>query len=418
MKEYTVMRSLLAALKSGTKMLGITAVGCVLAGAGMVQAQSFDLAPQPLPPLARPTIAAPVTPAPAPSSASAPIYDPMVKPASGCAGCGSGGCGSGGCNNNNYGPSNNTCVPGRQQCCGIPSDTVCGRFFGGLCEELCCPDPCYEPRWVPEANAAFFQDSPRPVTQTRIRWDSAANYRFPDTAEYFWAQVKTGANQAAKGPGIVTPSLKYNELSIYQEVAAKGFSFFIEMPYLSFDPAIGPSGAGMGDLTIGTKSVLLDRELLLVSLQFKTVIPTGNFTAGLGTGHVSLEPSLLAALKLCPTTYVQTEIAEWIPLGGTPGFAGSVFHYHASLNQNLCHWGDCINVIGVMEFNGYSFSGAFTDFPSGAVVGNNGSNFANAGPGLRIQICDKADIGFAADFGFGNMHGPAQIYRTELRIRY
>ncbi len=428
MKEYTVIRPFLTALWSSRKMFGVTAMGCVLASAGMLQAQSSGPAPQPLAPWVRPTIAppvpttipAPVTPvdpvapalaAPALAAPSAPIVDPMVKPASGCASCGGGGCGHGGaCLSNDYGPPNNTCVPGRLSCC-IPQDTVCGRFFGGLCEELCCPDPCYEPEWIAEANAAFFQDSPRPVTQTRLRWDNAMDYRFPDTAEFFQAQDNV------KGPKFVTPSLKYNELTLYQEVAAKGFSMFVEVPYLSIDPATGPSSAGMGDMNMGVKTVLLDRELLLVSMQFKTYLPTGNFTVGVGNGHVSLEPSILAALKICPGTYLQTEIAEWFPLGGTGGFAGSVFHFHASLNQNLCHWGDCVNVVGVLEVNGYSYNGAFTD-DSGNVMGMTGSTFANAGPGIRVQLCDKVDIGFAADFGFGNLHGPGQIYRTELRIRY
>lgn len=94
MKEYTVIRSLLAVLKCGTKRLGAAAVGCVVATAGMLQGQSPESAPQLLPPSVQPTIAAPVTPTPATrqegpvASSSVPIFDPMVKPASGCAGCG------------------------------------------------------------------------------------------------------------------------------------------------------------------------------------------------------------------------------------------------------------------------------------------------------------------------------------------
>ena len=282
--------------------------------------------------------------------------------------------------------------------------------MGGFCEELCCPDPCYEPRWIAEANAAFFQDSPRPVTQTRIRWDAGFDYRFPDTSEFFWAK-------APKGPA-ATPSLRYNDLTIYQEIAAKGASVFTEIGYRTVDPATGPGGSGMGDMNLGVKTVLLDRELLLMTMQFRTFIPTGNFTAGVGTGHVALEPSLLAALKLCPHTYLQTELSEWIPIGGAPGFASSVFHYHFSLNHRLCHWGDCVSVIGTVELNGYNFQGAFTDFPGGAIVGNDGSNYLNAGPGVRVQFCDRIDFGFASAFGFGSRHGPGQIYRTELRVRF
>jgi hypothetical protein len=187
---------------------------------------------------------------------------------------------------------------------------------------------------------------------------------------------------------------------------------------MNMDPLVGPGAGGFGDMNLGTKSVLLDRELLLVTFQFRTFLPTGNFKNGLGTGHVSLEPSILSALKITQSTYLQMEIADWIPLGGTSGFEGSVFHYHASLNQNLCHVGDCFNIVGTMELNGWSFRGQFTDPVTGAPVGIGGSNYANAGPGIRFQFCERADFGVAAAFGFGNDHGPTQFYRTEMRLRY
>jgi hypothetical protein len=174
----------------------------------------------------------------------------------------------------------------------------------------------------------------------------------------------------------------------------------------------------MADMNLGVKTVLLDRELLLVTTQFRTFIPIGNFTAGLGTGHVSLEPSLMTALKLTPKCYLQTQLAEWIPLGGAPGFEGAVFHYHFALNHTLIHQGDCVHVVGTAELNGYSFRGQFTDFPSDKAVGLGGRNYANAGPGLRVMFCDRCDIGVGMAFGFGNGHGPAQLYRTEFRLRF
>jgi hypothetical protein len=344
-------------------------------------------------------------PAPAAQTPSVQIFDPMVKPASGgCASCGMAPGASG------YPCFNGTCVPGKR--CFLPdSDSVCGRLFGGICQELCCPDPCYEPRWLAEANAAFFQDSPRPITQTRIRWDAGFNYRFPDTSEFFIAQEKL------KGPKFVVNSLRYDDLSLYQEIAAKGASLFFEFPYRNVNFDGGPGANGFGDMNLGTKAVLLDTELLLLTFQFRTYILMGNFTAGLGTGHVSLEPSLLAAIKLCPQTYLQTELSEWIPLGGSQGFASSVLHYHFSLNTNLYHCGTCVNVIGTLEFNGWTFNGEFTD-ESGVIEGANRGTFCNAGPGIRLQICDHFDIGFAAAWGFGDHHGPGSLYRTELRVRY
>ena len=401
------MHSLFAKLKPGIKTLWAGVLSCSLVSAGALPAQSTETPPQGLGAPANVAPQASLAPPASEALPAKPVVDPIVRQVSGCASCGL----PGSSGASSYGCSGNGCVPGRTPCHPCTSDTICGRLFGGLCDEFCCPDPCYEPRWIPEANAAFFQDSPRPVTQTRIRWDAGFRYNFPDSAEFFWAQINK------KGPKFVTPSLHYNDLTLYQEIAAKGASVFVEMPYRTIDPINGPTGAGMGDMNVGVKTVLLDRELLLVSMQMRTFIPIGNPTTGLGTGHVALEPSLLAALKLTSSTYLQTELAEWIPLGGTPGFAGSVFHYHLSLNQNLCHYGECFNLVGTLEMNGYTFRGQFTDL-NGAAVGLSGASYVNAGPGLRMQFCDRCDLGFGMAFGFDHGHGPAQFYRTELRIRF
>jgi hypothetical protein len=399
-----VIRSILAAVEPGLKILLAGLLGCAALAGGALYAQSESAPPQRL----APGLAAPVGASDPPPQGA--IFDPMVKPASGCCNLPPpGGLGSyGGCDS-----CGNGCVAGRKPCdlgC-LDSDTYVGRFFGGLCREICCPDPCYEPSWIPAANAAFGQDGPRPVTQTRLRWDAGFNYNFPDSAEFFWAQEK------AKGPANPSARLSYNSLSLYQEVAAKGASFFIEIPYYSINPEGNSSSAGFGDMNLGVKTVVLDRDLVLVTTQLRTFIPIGNPTNGLGTGHASLEPALLMALKITGSTYLQTEIAEWIPLGGTPGFAGAVFHYHFSLNQNLCHVGECVNVVGTLEFNGYSMRGQYTD-AAGVIQDLSGSNYYNAGPGVRVQFCDRCDIGVGMAFGFGDRHGPDQLYRTELRIRY
>jgi hypothetical protein len=378
------------------RSLNATILACFFLTAGTLRAQSEAVLPA-TSPAALPMVQEPTGP-------SNPSVDPLVKPASGC-------CGMAPRHDlADYGYDGH-CVPGRT-CHPLPEDdTPCGRLLAGIYNGICCPDPCYEPSWIAAANAAFFQDSPRPVTQTRIRWDNVRDYGFPDSAEYFWGQIGV---KAMKNP---TPSLNYNELSLYQEIAAKGASMFFELPYYSIDPLNNAGASGIGDMNLGVKTVLLDRELLLVTMQFRTFIPSGNFTAGLGTGHVSLEPSLLAALKLTHDTYLQMQLTDWIPLGGDSGFEGMVFHYHLSLNHDLWQHGDFLNVIGTIEFNGYNYRGEFTDV-TGTVVGLDGSNYFNAGPGIRLQICDKFDMGFGAAFGFGSSHGPGQIYRTELRIRF
>ena len=318
------------------------------------------------------------------------------------------------------------CVPGRKGCNHIEAHTMVGRFFGALYECLCCPDPCYQPSWIPEANAAFFQEFARPQTMTRIRDDNGIDMVLMDRAEFFWAQDNgKGAGPPAptftphhtattptttttrvftppgRPPGLTGPvsagavfgrppglgtvaaarahphaihsaaashnllaqtSLNYNQLSLYQEVATARASFFVEIPYRYVAPALSPTAAGFSDMNLGTKSLLLDCELLQLTFQFKTFLPVGNPLNGLGTGHVSLEPSLLASLRLTPSAYMQGQVAEWIPLGGDPNYAGSLIHYHTSLNQVLYRLTPDSPLIGTMEFNGWSFQGGgYTD---------------------------------------------------------
>ncbi len=348
---------------------------------------------------------------------SRPIHDPHVKKAQCCGGllgpllsggsggCANGSCGSGGC-------ANGQCVPGRKACAWCNDDTAWGRFVGGVYTCICCPDPCYEPRWLDEANAAFFQDGARPVTQTRIRYDAAINYRFPDTAEFLWAK------KGGKGPPKAEDNVDIDELTLYQETAAGNFSFFVEMPYRLVDPAVNEFHAGFADINLGTKSLLLDCELLQMAFQFRTYIPSGNFRRGLGTGHVSLEPSLLTTIKLTPTTYLQTQLAEWIPLGGDPDGEGAALRYCFSFDQVLwrAHNDGCM-LIGTFEMNGVTFQeGQFTR-PDGTVEGASGHNIFLIGPGIRFSMCHKLDLGIGAGFSLCD-HGPEQLYRVEFRYRF
>ena len=43
-----------------------------------------------------------------------------------------------------------------------------GRLLCAIHHSICCPDPCYEPCYIPAANAGFFLDSAKPVTMMRF----------------------------------------------------------------------------------------------------------------------------------------------------------------------------------------------------------------------------------------------------------
>ena len=375
--------------------------------------------------------------------ADAPSENGIIK--AGCASCANGGgvlglspnpegalcgCGSG------------HCAPGHAHCSACESSTYTGRFFCGLYECICCPDPCYEPKWLAIADAAFFVAGTRPVTQQRMRWDAGYNLLFPDRAEFFWARadgqgrgpnvskpggtaipgapsVPDAGGSATKSPFKGEKSLRYNELSMYTEAATGLIGVFTEIPYRSIDPELANHAAGFGDITVGTKTLLFDCELLQIAFQFSTMIPAGDTGKGLGNGHVSLEPSLLFTVKLHADTYLQTQLSEWIPIAGDPAYAGAIFHYHTSLNQVICKILPDVPLIATFEVNGWMFQdGAFTDPILGSFHKASLYSYVSLGSGLRLAICDKIDFGVGAAFAVTDQHFAEQLFRSEFRWRF
>jgi hypothetical protein len=269
-------------------------------------------------------------------------------------------------------------------------------------------------------NAALFVDGARPITQTEIRWDAGRGGNFPDRAEYFWARAD-GQGRGPRPPAgrLGEYHFDYDDLTIITETAKDKLSMIVEMPYRAVSPDFYAHGAGFGNMGIGTKTLLFDCELMQVSMQMKTYLPIGNALKGVGNGHVSLEPSLLFAVKLHADTYVQAQISEWIPIGGDPFYAGSVLHTHTSLNHVLHRFGPDIPLVGTMEANTFSFQdGAYTDPVFGSFQKASDTTYISMGPGVRLFFCDKLDFGFGTAFSLTSDNFARQLYRTSVRLRF
>jgi hypothetical protein len=352
-----------------------------------------------------------------------------------------GGCGGDGCG----GP----CYPGRKPCdCCCDGEGPCGHFLCGLYQCICCPDPCYEPHWVALQDSAFFQDGPRPITQMKLIYQDIHDVQFPDKAEFFEARFK---NPICIGKNLLCPhsEASFRDFFLYNEAALGNFSLFTQIAYqqTSIGGTVLPPGAavpmlagqcpagvcagksGFGDMVVGTKSMLLDCELIQFTFQMKTFIPTGDFTKGLGTGHVSLEPAFLTAVKLTPDLYFQGEVAYWFPIGGDMGGEGPVLHYHLALNKTLWNCGHDVQLIGTCELNGWEILGGTFSDPGQPIVVNNQitpalksaksiGNIVSAGPGIRLVVCDKIDIGVAGAFAITDQSMGDEVLRAEFRWRF
>jgi hypothetical protein len=242
----------------------------------------------------------------------------------------------------------------------------------------------------------------------------------PDRSEYFWARADgTGRGPHPLAGTLAEARLNYNELSLSTEIAAANFSFIIDLPYRSIEPEFDPHAANFGDMSIATKAMIFDCDLLQVALMMRTYLPTGEVGHGLGVGHVSLEPSLVFAIKLHPDAYLQGQVCEWIPLGGDLVYEGAILHYHFSLNQVLCRIVPNVPLVGTVEFSGYSFQdGAYTDPVLGPYQGSSGFSYLYLGAGLRLFVCDRIDFGVGFQMALTEPHFADQLYRSEFRFRY
>jgi hypothetical protein len=330
------------------------------------------------------------------------------------------------------GCANGICVPGRPPC--FPPCKECNTVIDAFCQNLyqclCCPDPCYQPTWVPAANASFFADYARPRTVTRLRYDNLEDMTRPDRNQFWINQVKP----VPRGRTIVNPFVRIQQLYLYQEAAGERGSFFVEYPYRQINQSYAPTQAGFGDVNFGTKALLFDCEMLQIAFQLRTFMPSGNFKNNLGTGQFALDPSILTSLKLGSTTYFQGQFGNWIPLGG-PGvnrqLAGGIFYWFMSLNQVLCCWTPDSPLIATLEMDGWSFEdGGFTrsvtrdagfhSQPTPHFVADGGGvSYFNIGPGLRQSICNRLDFGGAITWATDSAaHWAQPWFRFEVRFLF
>jgi hypothetical protein len=182
-----------------------------------------------------------------------------------------------------------------------------------------------------------------PRTHFRLRVDSGFNMDRPDRAEFFYAQCGCGGGPGPGTPGppaTVNGGIDYQDLRGYLEIASSDrFSVFGEVPVRFLQTSrsaglgLGDTGdaAGIADLEAGFKYALIRDADSVFTFQFKTYIPTGNASEGLGTNHVSLEPGFLAQRRINSRLDVFGELLDWIPVNGSTqggsNFAGNVLRY-------------------------------------------------------------------------------------------
>jgi hypothetical protein len=236
--------------------------------------------------------------------------------------------------------------------------------------------------------ALFEIPNSEPSSNMRFRFNATYDQRNPDRADFFWAQT------GGRGPKLPERSVDYQDAIASWEVASgKAFSLTTEIPLRFVAPDINPNTGGLGDMSLTTKTVLLNGADWQITQIFRTELPTGDPGKGVGNGHVSLEPGFLFRLKWSPETYFHSQLTYWFPLGDNPVYGGQILKYGFGVSH-LLYESDTFAAIPTLEFNGWTvLNGAQTTFPLGLTQPVDTMGIFNVRPGIRFVRDTGGDLG-------------------------
>jgi hypothetical protein len=282
-------------------------------------------------------------------------------------------------------------------------------------------------------------------SQIRIRFDAAFNDPFPDRSEFFYGkcacyQQLAKADPAAydpnapgPGPGVPT-NLNFQQLYLFGEYAPKSrFSVFFELPFRWIQPqgfvntGFTPFGnqGGVSDVNMGVKLGLIDSERSALTFQFKSYLPSGNASDGLGTNHSSIEPALLLYHSFSSRWELEGQLGDWHPIDGSRGvptvgsssFAGDVFFYGIGPSAEVYH-NSSVAIAPIIELVGWHVLGGFQTQVPGPVAGvaaqASGTNIVNMKFGVRTTIHNHNSV----YVGYGRALTDADWYRDIVRVEY
>jgi hypothetical protein len=297
-----------------------------------------------------------------------------------------------------------------QDCKGVENWSPLVRHLGF--SGTCCGEPGIGHERV--VFAPFIMDPTQPQNYTMMRWDSGFGLHTPDRSEFFWSKP-------GKGPAISPDQINFQDMIYVNETGSSAFSVMTEIPVRFIETDYG-STSGMGDMKVATKARLINGKNWQITQIFRTYINTGSTTKGVGAGHVSLEPGILARYELRPDTYVHGEVKFLVPIAATTGFASNILTYGVGVSHVLYET-DHFAIIPNLEMVNYDFlSGqktiGNTSLSPGQIVNANNDLAINVIPGARFVFGPRGDLGLF-EFGISNLIGLGDRYVNDmLRLEF
>ena len=262
--------------------------------------------------------------------------------------------------------------------------------------------------------APGYLDPAAPMNVFRFRFDYENYINRPDRAEFFYA--KSGL-LGGRGVDELQSRLDTQQLTSYLEIAPTSrFSVFADLPYrIVKEKADSDVDRGISDIDFGIKTALILQPDQILSLQLKTYAPSGDASVGLGNGHWTFEPSLLAWKRLGEKTQVYAQFGDWIPLTDSD-FAGNVLEYGAGVSYTIYdrdsfRISPIVEVLGWSVLSGKQFTGLTTPVP--LVQDAAGTNILNAKFGVRLEAGSQSLY-----FGYGQALTHDVWYRDIFRMEY
>ena len=226
------------------------------------------------------------------------------------------------------------------------------------------------------SSAVGYIDPALPISQIRMRVDSGYDNDRPSRAEFFY--MKGGVPNPEK-------RVDFQDVRTYVEYAPTSrFSGFVEVPVRFLNPEINPNQWGLGDINAGAKFAMIYSDRRIVTSQLTAYAPSGNPLHGLGTGHASIEPGLLVLQRVGERMYLEGEVKDWIPIGGS-NFSGNVLIAGLGTSYQV-YQGRYVRVLPVAEFVGWFVLGGKEQVFPGVVQDATGDTIVNAKLGVRTML--------------------------------
>jgi hypothetical protein len=263
--------------------------------------------------------------------------------------------------------------------------------------------------WAP--HAPLILDTTQPRHQLRFRTDFGFGLQFPDRNEYYWAADPVGPGYQGE--------VDTRQFAFMFEIGSDAFSVQTEFPIQGYSPEFGGGHSAFGDIRITQKTRMLDAERLQIAQMFRLHTPSGNKRIGAGTGHVSMEPGVLARYRYTDWTYFHGELKYWLPVGGNPETSGDVLTYGFGLST-VWYETLCTAIIPTLEMQSINFLEGQKTGPFGDIRVDD-DNTAMLMPGLRFMRDQGGDIGaidcgVGLGFGFSHTQYYDSLLRFELRF--